>query len=409
MILKSNDATKLLNNRITQNASDKKTIKMWVVELEKQFEVPSSFAFDILACKIPVNKLNEFELFIFMSIIEPQAIGKYFTQREIEKYSRSKFKYEKITFPLRYKAVKIAEDQWLCSLTVKQLMHLRDAQLIFYNENTQRKMQHVVDGGTDTYQIAINQSQVRAIEKSLKESKYIPDTLTLNLWDYNETAEFYYNEESCELVIESLNHFDIIDGYHRYLAMSNVYNLENNFDYSIELRIVNFTEGKAQQFIWQEDQKTKMKKIDSESYNQYNGGNQVITRLNSDANCNLMGLMGRSGNVVDVGIFSQMINSTFFYNAKDSEKKKLVVEVSKSLKDVINNLTEHDSSLLEKQWDNNLVISLICCSYSRVLNIETIIKVYEYLNQQPINYAQRISRETYKKVNKVMEEVINNA
>lgn len=63
---------------------------------------------------------------------------------------------------------------------------------------------------------------------------------------------------------------------HRYIAISDLSNLNEDFDYPMELRSTMFSESKAQQMIWQKDQKTKMRKIESDSLNQNNFANQVI-------------------------------------------------------------------------------------------------------------------------------------
>lgn len=43
----------------------------------------------------------------------------------------------------------------------------------------------------------------------------------------------------------------------------------------MEIRIVSFTEEKAKQFIYQKEQKTKMKQIDSAAMNQYSPANPL--------------------------------------------------------------------------------------------------------------------------------------
>ncbi len=63
----------------------------------------------------------------------------------------------------------------------------------------------------------------------------------------------------------------------------------------MEIRIVSFTEEKAKQFIYQKDQKTKMKQIDSAAMNQYSPANTVkaIRALNPFGEFLFMDKQGR--------------------------------------------------------------------------------------------------------------------
>ena len=103
---------------------------------------------------------------------------------------------------------------------------------------------------------------------------YIPDDITLNMPE--EGSKFRY--ENGKLTISELpgGKFDITDGYHRYLAMCAIYNIDKSFDYPMELRITNFDLATCQQMIFQKDQKTQMKKEDSATFNQYDVGNQIV-------------------------------------------------------------------------------------------------------------------------------------
>ena len=65
------------------------------------------------------------------------------------------------------------------------------------------------------------------------------------------------------------------------------------------IQLVTFPEEKAKQFIYQEDQKTQMKRIDSAAMNQYNPANTVVTKLNSDPNSNIRGMIVKNNGKID--------------------------------------------------------------------------------------------------------------
>ena len=92
---------------------------------------------------------------------------------------------------------------------------------------------------------------------------------------------------------------DILDGYHRYISMSEIVREDPTFDYPMMIQIVSFSEEKARQFIFQEDQKTQMKKVDSAAMNQYNPANTAVAKLNTDPNSNLRGEIVKTTGKID--------------------------------------------------------------------------------------------------------------
>ena len=144
-----------------------------------------------------------------------------------------------------------------------------------YNERTQRVVKKIITPNGEHYQISLNAHALKKIEKSFDEKRYIPNTITLNIPDIDENVK-HYDRETNTLIISTLKEFDIIDGYHRFVAIQRICAVDDKFDLPMELRITCFSENKARQFIWQEDQKTKMSRVDSESFNRYNTANIIV-------------------------------------------------------------------------------------------------------------------------------------
>lgn len=128
--------------------------------------------------------------------------------------------------------------------------------MINYNVNAQRTMQRVIKGDKELYRITLNKHAVNSIRRSFESGEFIPNTITLNIPEDPEN-EFYYNEKNSELVIKNINHFDISDGYHRYVAACQAYDQNDKFNYPLEIRIVSFDNDKVKKFIFQEDQKQR--------------------------------------------------------------------------------------------------------------------------------------------------------
>ena len=223
--------------------------------------------------------------------------------------------------------------------------------MINYNTETQRTMQKVIRHGNESYTIMVNKKAVNDIKSDFEDESFISNTITLNISPDDEKADFYYKDH--ELVVNDITAFDITDGYHRYLAIAQEV-LENpNFNYPMEVRITNFDVSKAQRFIFQEDQKTKMKKTDSNSYNNYTPSNTVVTRLNSDISSNIKGMISRNEGLINYGMLADAIHSVYFsgYIKKNEERIK-TIKVSKELIDDFNLLTETDLSFLERKYSN---------------------------------------------------------
>lgn len=334
----------------------------------KKYNLPISKTADIINLKMPNEALNAFELFCVLDCIcevqgKTSKLNKFFTDDEIKYYSTQKYDDNKIEFPLTFKVVQVNHDQWIGKITVKELMAMKDAQLINYNKNTQRTMKMVVKGENEYWRPSLNAIAVRLIKEAFKKKRYIPNTITLNIAD-DSNADYEYDNDKCELIIHSISHFDITDGFHRYIAMSALTNEIEEFDYPMELRISAFDEYKAKNFIFQEDQKTKMKKSTSNSFNMNSAANIVVDKMNESPMSNLQGLIVRDGSVIDYGTFANIINYFYFKNDKEENRAK-ILNISKELIDNFNILTEYDEKYLAKGTYNFVSLLTIIVLFSR--------------------------------------------
>jgi len=336
---------KLLSNTAKCNA-----IYDYIIE---RYNIPKSITSDYITLRTPLMEASEFVLYCLLdgieSITKPNksAIPNYFVENEIKTYSVSQFKVAKIKFPLCFKAIQVADDQWLTTIDFKLLMGFRAMQLINYNENTQRVMKTIVNGDDEVYVPTVDKTAVAAIEESYRNDTYIPTPLTFNIPEDTD-ANFYYDEETCELVIKSLDHFDIVDGYHRYLGACKACDADKNINRNMELRIVNFPEYKAKHFIYQEDQKTKMSKVVSDTFNQTNIANNIVDRINESPQSNLQGMITRNKTLINFADFADLINYFFLSKVKPNNSTKITV--SNKLIECFNALTEYDTTYLEKKY-----------------------------------------------------------
>lgn len=345
--------------KVINRVNDKKEFQKIVLECLNKYNIPVDITADLLAFRKNINEFGEkgkFVAFCVLDVIRNQgysiSLNQYYTDTELKYFAREKYNDNKdIKFPIRFKCVQVADDQYIGTIDAQTLVNLGWSDLIRYNIETQRTMRRIVRGETVQYRIAIDKNALREIKEMFRAGTYIPNTITLNIPEGE--GDFYYNEKTCELVINHIDKFDITDGYHRYQALISVITENPEFNCPLELRIQNFGIDKADSFIWQEDKKTKMKKVDSESYNMNESANRVTKRINDAADSNLHGLIARSQTVVNFSWFSSCVRFCYF---KKNDKKPgninlFIIETSKKLIKYFNCLTEIDDSLLTTEWD----------------------------------------------------------
>ena len=330
-----------------------------------EYGIPMDITADILVGRRNVKEFPPKILFGIISIISPAKIQDYFNAEEIQALGNSAIEIKEATLPYTFKdVVQIADDQWVGRIDVKTLMDLRDRQMINYKENSQRVMRHLISGGVETLRIFVNKIAVKSIATLMKSGRYIPDDITLNMPfdDADGESKFRYDEKSHTLTVTQLpnNKFDILDGYHRYLGMSQVYNEDNTFDYPMEIRITNFPLSKAQQFVFQKDQKTKMKKAEADSYDQYSVANRIVSLINGDPLCYLQGRIGRGAeNISSVDMAILLKRLIIPDSIKPENEGKYIISVKQDLVQKFNALVEQKPELVDAKWSDAMLFSVL--------------------------------------------------
>ena len=256
--------------------------------------------------------------------------------------------------------VAISDDQWIGSIDTDFLISLNENLLIYYNPETQRTMQHIIRYGNDYYCIKVNSNAVNSISKEMSSSTYIPSPITLNIPEGEE--DFVYIPDKHQLIINSIKAFDIIDGYHRFLGINKCKTIDEEFNYHMELRITHFNVEKAQRFIYQEDQKTKMTKVDSDSYNMSSPGVIVSNKINENSLCNIKGYIGRNNSKINIAKMAELITFLWFPGSKKEDRKR-IIEVSKELVDDFNIITEANPEFLDMEYNNKVLTCVMVTFY----------------------------------------------
>lgn len=384
---------------------------------KNEFNMSEEVFSDFVADRKALQEATEYMLFVMLKSYEyvketkTSAISVYFSQKEIDTYSFSKFDNADFEFPIVFEMLQINDDQWIGKIDVNTLDKLRKHQLINYNPDTQRTMQKVIRKGNVNYKITVNKKAVAEIADSFEEGTYISDELTLNIRPDDEKADFYYDFKKRMLIINNITAFDINDGYHRYLGMFREKMVHPEFNYTMELRITNFDVDKSQRFIYQKDQKTKMAKVDSRSYNVYDPANIVIKKINESASCNIRGFIGRNEAKIDFGTLSKIVHLLYFKNVLKSDERKMIIEVTKELIEDFNMLTEQNIEFLEKTYSTYELLCIMSAFhyFKGKDNKEDIGDTVKYLidatqgNSVKLNNRSGITRKKMEQLEEIIE------
>ena len=349
MLKSKSELEKFLEKKCEDIVFDGKLCEKIREYMLEKYDIPTGTTMDMIARNILGNQ-TEFVLFCLIDGIDYTTKNDYkkefFTELEINQYSKEKLETKIIKFPLRIKCDQVTSDQWIGATNTKFFMDLRRAQLIKYNTNAQRVMKRIIKGENILFKLIPNKLAIKAIRVLMQKNMYIPTVITLNI-PYDSDAMFYFDEDKRELIVNKLDAFDISDGYHRYLAMCEENDANEQFNYPMEIRIINFTDEKTRQFIFQEDQKTKMAKNNSNAMDNNRASNNVIDKLNEMSTFEFKGQIGLNEGNINYAALSNVIE--YFYFSDKKEYTNIDIRnVRDDVKEKLNALAEYDNSYITK-------------------------------------------------------------
>ena len=343
MLKNREELNKIIDNEVRSIAINDSYMKKAMSIALRNHNIEQGFVFDIFTAKKNIREYSDFIAYVIAECIdkckETNYAQEYFTQSEIIDYRKHVYKEgSALSLPIELEMLKIADDQYIGRTDTRFLMKLREAGLITYNKNTQRSFRRKIKNHIEVYELALSKQAVRSIKKNFLKGVYIPNMITFNIsMEPDRNNSFQYDEERRLLIIDELDSFDILDGYHRYVALCSICDEDPEFNYPMELKIVNFSEDKARRFVFQEDQKTKMRKVDSESFNPDRYANIVCEQLNEDPGFYYCGQLNRADGYIPFGDFADLVNH-FYFRDKKSEKsdRKEIFKIENEIKQKFN-------------------------------------------------------------------------
>lgn len=353
---KSRDDLNKHTEKLCMNLIKTKDRRKLYDDLTRKFNMPIDTAENLITFKRDIKEFTTFEVFCVVWFLDRSSLSNFFTETEIEDFSKTKFKKAKIKFPLKFDGlVEIADDQWIGKIEAKKLIDLRNDGFVNYQENQQRALKIVKYGDIQIYRPFVNNRAVMEIKESMESGTYIPDPITLNI---PEGSEYTFDNGTLNIYSTPNGMLNLLDGYHRTLAISQIIDFNPNFDLTMEIRLVNFSQSKAEAFIFQADQKTQMKRIVSDSYNPNDVGNMICQKLNDDKRCNISGMIGRNNAQINLPNMAKLVTYFFVKKVKKEDKMAFVISVKNMLKEKFNVITEDNAIFLGKYSNTMLMATM---------------------------------------------------
>lgn len=216
----------------------------------------------------------------------------FFTENEMEEIKNYKEQPDEqiLQYPLTFKNVNIVEEgqYWSLVLDIQTINKLYNAKLIKYNYKTQRNPKLVKHRDSIIRTPNINYDSVNDIVEKIIQRKYTPPTMTFNLLK-DGTDKIIYDKNKRTLTIYD-GELNIADGFHNSLAIMTVL-LEVNIRLNYPVRILNYDETRAGEFVKQIDKQNKISDDHLASIDMSELANVVVRNLNENTESDMRGMI----------------------------------------------------------------------------------------------------------------------
>lgn len=200
-----------------------------------------------------LNSLEEEKFICFMNgcfeatrIKEIDPVN-FYSKEDIEAALAFQEDRNEVTLPYTFHGVlKGGDNSYLTILSYKQIYELYNAKLLSYNYDSQRIAKKKVKNGELIIEPKVYAKSVREIYELMKKKKYLPSTLLINVLIDGE-SEINYDDGN--LTVLEGSKIDLIDGFHRVLAISKLMSEQPNFEGYMNVDIKNLDIIEAQELL----------------------------------------------------------------------------------------------------------------------------------------------------------------
>lgn len=204
--------------------------------------------------------------------------------------------------------VQVNDDQWVGVLSSQTIGKLYNSNRILYRPETQRGMRAIKSRDAIIYRVDYNVDAINAIADLLLEGSFISNILTFNVLK-NGDDNIRYDGDSFEIFIGRDSEINVADGFHRSYGLLKALAIRPDLDYNWEIRLCNWDVEKAQRFIYQEDNRTPLRREYKESLNKQKFENIIVNNLNERPQNELQFKIATDVNAVKAGDAYVMFNT----------------------------------------------------------------------------------------------------
>lgn len=272
--------------------------------------------------------------------------NKYFTDVEIEEFSKPFITKEYNHDIVFVDWVQIAMDQYVTKATIDEIIQWRNLNKIRYNPETQRDMTIKDSKGVEIKVVTLNKKSIKEIYDLMVNDDFIPDDLTFNInADVNINDNQLPYISSNKLIVPKEALIDIIDGFHRYYTMCTVKDANPYWDFTCIINIVIWDTGKANRFMLQRDKKNHLSDKQVTRIDKRSETNYVIDRLNSSKKFHWNGK-------IDDDMYFNLNNIIIdiFNPTTREEAVKLYKDIEENINLIIEENSYFDKTFTKVEW-----------------------------------------------------------
>ena len=208
---------------------------------------------------------------------------------------------ETLTFPIILDNVlEVVEgEQWIFVADMSFVDNLYSAKMVKYNFRTQRNPRLIKRRDGFKKVPNTNRKAIPQIAQKIRDKLYTPNTITFNI-SKEDVHDFVYEADKKRLTILE-GTINILDGYHRCLAMMALMVTDPELEFKFELRFVNYDEPRAAAFVKQEDIRNKISEQHLASINMSEIPSSVTRQLNEGVESDMKGKIATDGAYIREG------------------------------------------------------------------------------------------------------------
>lgn len=346
----------IINNELPKRI--RKDIEDWMVS---HYNVEYGDASGVFKGLLPIQSLSYEMLYKLTSsmykILKNDVKGKeiYLGDLNVEKYfTEVELSQFEMPFPNEITDEDIVINDWLqinydqftIKASINQVIKWRDINKLKYNPDTQRDLIYKDSkGGVLIKTVDINEKSIDEMMELISTNDFFADELTINInTDINVNSDQLIQIKDKKLIIPHNAQIDLIDGFHRYVALCKYKDLNPDFEFTIKFNLVMWDTEKANKFILQQDKKNHLsdKQVARTEKNEVN---YVIDRLASSSRFHLRNTLDK-----DMKYELNIIIKELFNPTKREDAIPLFKLIEKTINELVEEMEMYNAQFTKVDW-----------------------------------------------------------